>query len=149
LGTIGLVIGTSPRIQRARPAISPPRTTGGLYVPDLNASVPDDNEPVSAIVERFLTPYSSHYSEDGKTVKLTLVYAIGRIGPENFEYTDMVNLERRRILRRDRPFYQEALQEGLPLKIYNWLNGEPEDEELVLEVDELKNTQDQDTEMTG
>jgi hypothetical protein len=98
-----------------------------LYVPDPRAPV-DDDDSVPTIVRRFLSPTKGYFSEDCQTVKLTLTYAIGKLGLEHFEYKD-INAGTR-VLRSNSALRQDGVRQGMPQVVMDWLLEDPIAEEM-------------------
>jgi hypothetical protein len=69
-----------------------------------------------------LNPSKGFFSESGEMVKLTIVYAIGKLGLEHFEYMDAD--ANARILRPDSAIRQHGLEEGMPSVVMEWLLSE-------------------------
>lgn len=113
------------------PNFQPPRAYSSqfpaLYVPDPRAPV-DDDDSLPTIIHKFLNPTKGYFSEDCKTVKLTLTYAIGKLGLEHFDYKDMD--AGTRVLRSDSALREEGVQRSMPQAVMDWLLGDPIEEEM-------------------
>lgn len=70
-----------------------------------------------------MNPTKGYFSEEGDKVKLTLTYAIGKLGLENFEYKDVE--AGTRVLRANSIFRVEGNETLLPQEIMDWLFGDP------------------------
>jgi hypothetical protein len=111
-----------------------------LYVPDPAATI-EDNKPLRDVIREFLRPTKGFYNEDCSIVKLTLVYAIGKLGLEQFDYQDFE--AGTRILREGSIIKKHGLEEGMPKEVMDWLLGEPIAEEAEFPADVLEGEKDE------
>lgn len=131
------------------PRVSPPRgNPPALYAPSLPL-LPDHlhqfNNSIQDIVHLLMNPEKDLINFDDQIVKLHITWAVGKVGPERFEYRHE-GPNPRLVLRHDSDLSEHGLEAGLLKKIWDWLLGDPLSDELVLEMGKLNISKSKDRE---
>ncbi|KAF1914837.1 hypothetical protein BDU57DRAFT_305812, partial [Ampelomyces quisqualis] len=80
--------GSSRSVGEANPsstANQPRLPRSGLYSPGLSGDIPPPDDTPATIFGRLMNPRAVFRSKDGQTVTITIIWAVGIVGPENFE----------------------------------------------------------------
>lgn len=115
------------------PTIPPvPTSPAALYTPAFpptHDSYSGTADSLETVVTRLRNPPQELYSEDRSRVRLTVPWAVGIIGPENFEYSEILG---RRVISRNSDIHRHGRARGIPHDVFKWLVGDPAEEEVQL-----------------